>query len=290
LSIIEKALHRQRGAQAPKSRSGGMADDQGRPASRVPKLPLESERLEAIGLAPPPAMRSVHVHQFRIIKRALLAAAPAESDDLSSLIMVTSAIPGEGKTYVSFNLAQSLALEVDRQVLLVDADVPKRDLTRALGTDHAAGMLDLLMNEGLNPAEVIMPTSIPRLSFLPVGRPSELASELIASDRMMQLCARLSASEGFDTILFDSPPMLLTSESLALTKVVGQVVVVVRATSTPQEMVLDVVEQIDASKRVATILNDWRPVGASEKRRYGGYYYGDSTDGTRRDPAGRGHK
>jgi receptor protein-tyrosine kinase len=187
--------------------------------------------------------------------------------------MTASALPNEGKTFTSINLAMSLALEQDITVLLVDADVAKRHISRIFGVEKEAGLLDVLKDETLDLESLIIPTDIPGLSLLPAGNRTSIATELLSSSHMERTVARLGAHSPNRIVLLDSPPLLLTSESRAIAAIVGQVVVVVNAQSTPQQAVVDAVSHIPSDKSVGFILNQCN-VRASE-----GYYYGDGTYG-----------
>ena len=143
------------------------------------------------------------------------------------LIMTASALPEEGKTFTSFNLALSIALEKDLTVLLVDADVSKRHISRILGLESNAGLLDALKDDTLDLESLVVPTDIQGLSILPAGNRTDIATELLSSTHMENTVSRLGAHDPNRIVLLDSPPLMLTSESRALAAMVGQVVVVV---------------------------------------------------------------
>ena len=123
--------------------------------------------------------------QSRRMKLPLLAniRMPQASSQRLSLIMVTSALPGEGKTYCATNLALSLAAEIDQQVLLVDADVVHPQLASRLGVEAGAGLLDLLRRPYLQLGEVALGTNINNLALLPAGTPDALTTERLAARR-----------------------------------------------------------------------------------------------------------
>jgi protein-tyrosine kinase len=181
--------------------------------------------------------------------------------------MIASAVPGEGKTFTSLNLALSMRLEEDVTVLLVDGDVVNPRLSQILGADDSRGLLDVIKDPNLALASAIMPTSVPGLSFLPAGHQEPNATELLASARMSEVVAQLARQDPTRLVLFDSAPLLLTTESHALTQVAGQIVMVVRADQTPQHVVLEAVETLAESKSVSLILNQ------SMKQPHAGYYY-----------------
>src|SRR5262249_8204418 len=154
-------------------------------------------------------------------------------------IMVTSALPGDGKTFTSINLAISLSLERDHNVLLVDGDVPKPHVSRTFNVQDEPGLLDVLADPSVPIESVILPTDMRNFSLLPVGRRGETATELLSSARMRQVLTRLEQLDPNLLIVLDSPPVLFTSEARVLSSQFGQVVLVVKAGGTPQQAVLD---------------------------------------------------
>jgi exopolysaccharide/PEP-CTERM locus tyrosine autokinase len=255
------------------------------PANRIvmpqhAPVAVDRNALRAAGLLPPEHQERQVADQFRQIKRPLIANATgrgAKKVANGHLIMTASALPNEGKTFTSINLALSLAMEKDITVLLVDADVAKRHLSKIFGVEKEAGLLDALKNDALDVESLVIPTDIPGLSLLPAGNRTDTATELLSSAHMENTVARLGASSPNRIVLLDSPPLLLTSESRALASVVGQVVVVVCAGRTPQQAVIDAVGHVPSDKNLGFILNQC-DVQASEGYYYGDGYYGESKD------------
>jgi capsular exopolysaccharide synthesis family protein len=188
--------------------------------------------------------------------------------------MVASALSGEGKTFTSVNLCLSIARERDWSVVLVDADSSKPHLTRLFSAENEPGLIELLRNPELSFEDIVMPTDIPGLSLLPAGASDAHASELLASRRMKELCQQISSSDVGRMIVFDSSPLLLTTEAIALASQVGQVLMVVRANSTEQQSVLAALDKLDPEKATNCVLN--RTSGADRSESYG--YYGDYGD------------
>jgi protein-tyrosine kinase len=246
---------------------------------RTPKAPIprpnakivhvDREGLRASALLPPEAQERELADQYRAIKRPLIETAiNAPQGNEAQLIMTASALPGDGKTFTCINLALSLSLEKDYTVLLVDGDVAKPHISKVFGVDKEPGLLDVLADPTLDIESVILPTDVPRLSLLPAGRHSETATELLASGRMTQVAQQLAARSHRGIVLFDTPPVLLTSEARVLTGLAGQVVLVVKAGVTPQQAVKDAIETIGAAKNVRLVLNQAELSGPL------GYYYG----------------
>jgi protein-tyrosine kinase len=174
------------------------------------------------------------------------------------VIMLASAIAGEGKTFTAINLALSMSLEKDVHVLLVDADVPKPHVSRLLGVGDAPGLLDVLRDGRLDIEKVILRTNIPNLSVLPAGTQSHEATELLASARMEEVMRAIARLDERRLALFDSPPLLLTTESHAIAQAAGQVVMVVRAGSTPRHAVLAALTYLGKHRAVSLVLNQCR--------------------------------
>lgn len=238
---------------------------------RRPERTLHIDRtaLRAAEILPSPEQERQLADEYRHIKRPLIASAIGRGGPQlqnGHLIMMASALPGDGKTFTSINLALSLALEKDISVLLVDADVAKPHVSKIFQIESEPGLLDVLRDENLDVESVILETDMPGLSILSAGKRSDTASELLASERMEQLVATLGARDPNRIVLFDSPPLLLTSESRALSTVVGQIVVVVRAGVTPQRAVLDAIDLLGEGKSVSLVLNQ------SDENNHADYY------------------
>jgi exopolysaccharide/PEP-CTERM locus tyrosine autokinase len=211
--------------------------------------------------------------ELRLIKRPLLL--NAESDDArladGTLVMIASALPGAGKTFISFNLAMSMASELDWSVLLVDADVSRRTLSSRLGLAEAPGLITLLEREDTPIADYVIATDCPGLQILPAGPYRANVKELLGSQRMRAVVSQLAASRHRHIILFDSPPLLLTSEARVLASYVGQVAVVVEAGVTPRRSLLEALEVLDPSKAINLILNKNTQMLGVGDYQYAGY-------------------
>lgn len=269
--------------------AGHAADERGAefiPPAAAPRsdrvVTVNRAVLRTSGMLPPEHQERQLADEYRQIKRPLIANAIGKGvPKLANghLVMMASALPGEGKTFTTINLALSMALEQDISVLLVDADVAKPHISRIFGLSDQPGLLDALLDETLDAESLIVPTDVPRLSILPAGRRvADTATELLTSVRMEQTVARIGANNPRRIALIDSPPLLLTSESRALATVVGQVVLVVRAGSTSQQTVLDAISYLGEGKSIGVVLNQ------SDESAPGSYYgygaYGDMTGGS----------
>ena len=246
------------------------------PSPQSQRIELDFDMLAAGNIVTPISQRSLVADQFRVIKRPLIsnamgkgAATPAHAN----LIMVTSAVAGEGKSFTSVNLAMSIAAELDNTVMLVDADVARPSLPRILGVPDGPGLLDLL-DGSAEMANVLLKTNIDKLTLLRSGTPHARATEMLASDAMRQLLGDMARRYPDRIIIFDSPPLLLTTESRVLAMNMGQIVVVVHAGKTLQSDVQRALATIEACPLKLLVLNQ-ASADAQESSGLGyGYGYG----------------
>lgn len=254
---VQSAAKPTRGGES--SARGGVAQ-QGSPRPKgKPVLELQIAMLEERGMVTPGSPRSRIAEEFRTIKRPLLRnidGATASPVANANLIMVSGALEGDGKTFNAINLAMSIAMEQDKTVLFVDADVSKASAGQLLGVpDGSPGLIDLLENKGLTPADVILQTNIENLRVLPAGAIHERSTELLASQSMHQLMLELSSRYPDRVIVFDSPPLLLTTEASVLASFMGQIVFVVSTDTTPSEAISEALGQIGDDKIIGVVLN-----------------------------------
>jgi exopolysaccharide/PEP-CTERM locus tyrosine autokinase len=232
---------------------------------------IDLTALAAAGFVTPNAPRSATTDQFRVIKRPLLENATGKGASVvanGNLIMVTSALPGEGKTFTAINLAMSLAMELNHTVMLVDADVARQSVMKTLGLQPAPGLLDLLLDDKIGLPDVLLRTNVDNFTLLPTGLPNPRATELLASDAMVALLNDMGKRYSDRIIIFDSPPLLLTTEARVLASHMGQVVVVVQAEKTLQSQVQHALSTIEACPIRLMVLNQARSRG------FGAYGYG----------------
>lgn len=233
---------------------------------------IDLERLGAMGYLTPDRARAKLAEEFRIIKRPLLKNMRGGGDtpvERANLIMVTSSLPGEGKTFVSVNLAISMAMELDKHVLLVDADVARPSVMSRLGLEPSKGLLDILTDPSLELADALLRTNIDKLTLLPAGAPNRRATEVLASDGMNSLLDDMATRYSDRIVVFDAPPLLPSTESRVLATHMGQVILVVEAEKTPQKLVAQSLAALEACPVVMTMLNKST---ASEVGSYYGYY------------------
>jgi protein-tyrosine kinase len=283
MSIVERAIKKMQGEGRPSNgQVFGRVVETARYEGSAPTLPSTPSRLitinqaalRAAGLLPPEHQQWQIANQYRQIKHPLLANALGRGKPRvpnSQLIMVASSMPGEGKTFTSINLAFSMALEKDIQVLLVDADVAKPQVSRMFGIAGERGLLDALTDTQVDVERLILATDVPNLAVLPAGTSTDQATELFASDRMVGTMQKIARNNPARVILFDSSPLLLTTESRALAHVVGQIVIVVHADNTQQQLLLDALSYLPEGSSASLVLNQSVAKGDSPS-----YYYGYS--------------
>jgi Mrp family chromosome partitioning ATPase len=194
------------------------------------------------------------------------------------LILLSSALPGDGKTFITLNLALSMARERDVSVLLVDGDLPRGQISRVLGMEGEPGVLDALQDSRLDIETLVFDTDVPNLEVLPAGAPAEGAAEWIASVRMREIVARLNSRNQRRLILFDSPPLLVSSEARVLVQIPGQIVLVARAGHTPRKAIVDAIACVDKKKLRGLVLNDARTMKINEHGYYDYPGYGGSRE------------
>lgn len=271
MSVVERAidkLRRSGGAERvphpPTPGSDAIAslvedDNASEPSARVA---IDRQALRSAGYLPEQELDRRFADEYRQIKRPLLArafAAEAAAQQRSSrLVMMASALPGDGKTFTSINLALSLSRERDSSVVLVDADVAKPHISRIFGVEDQPGLLDALADASIDVGSLILPTDVRGLAILPAGRTRDGATELLASHRMAQITAGILARHPRCVALFDSPPLVVSSEARALVNVMGQIILVVRAGRTPRHSVLEAIQAVGREESVSLVLNQGR--------------------------------
>ena len=237
------------------------------------RIVLDFDRLRGMGFALPGDQSSL-AEEFRLIKRPLMqqvlsrsSPAPAKN---SNMIMVTSAQPDEGKTFVAVNLAFSMASEHDLHVLLIDADAPKPTIPDVLGFEAKMGLTDLVTDSTIDFADVMIRTNIENLTILPSGPDKPGSSELLSSSRMARFVEEVSRRYPDRVIIFDAPPVLARSEPIVLAKHVGQVVVVMEAERTSRAALEEAIGLLGV-EHVGVVLNKAPPVTRDQ---FGSHYAG----------------
>lgn len=232
------------------------------PARRVE---IDLARLAGMGYLVPAQAQSLLADLLRVIKRPLLQNIDRPADmggpmQRGNVIVVTSAVPGEGKTFAATNLAMSIAMEVDRAALLIDGDVLRPSVFNRLALEPQTGLMDALVNPRLAISDLLVGTNVPKLTLLSAGTAQDRAEELLASAAMDTMLDELSERFHDRVIIIDSPPLLVTTESRALAERAGQVVLVVEADRTPREQITRAMETLANCPIVLSVLNKSRAI------------------------------
>jgi len=237
------------------------------------QVSIDRGALRQHGIALPSAGRSRIAEEFRIVKRQIVAKFLDEVDGdpeaaRNRVIMVTSAKPGEGKTFAAINLALSIASEQDLKVLLIDLDTRSHAMQDMMGIPAGRGLTDLLSNPDVDFADVVLRTNMPNLAVMPAGHPDNRGPELLSSKRTREMFEEMTQRYSDRFIIFDAPSCLASSDPATLASIVGQVVFIVEADQTQQEEVEAGVALVRACPNISLLLNKVR---ASATDQFGSY-------------------
>lgn len=234
------------------------------------RVAIDLKRLAAAGVLTPDAVESRLANELRVIKRPIVNNCIGKSVSRvahANRVMITSSSPGEGKSFLSANLAMSIAMERDSTVLLIEADTARPTLNTLLGLPASPGLLDLLAHPGQDVASALIRTDVPKLAFMPAGTRQQNSNELLASEVMQNLVDELASRYPDRILIFDSPPLLFSPEARVLARYMGQVVVVVEAEKTTHGMLNQALAMVEECPVVLLALN--KATSPEEK----GYYY-----------------
>ncbi|SNY51568.1 receptor protein-tyrosine kinase [Arsukibacterium tuosuense] len=215
--------------------------------------------------------------EYRVIKRKLINNAfgvLSKTLQHPNLILVSSSRPGEGKTFSAINLALSIALEQDKTVLLVDADVLRPNVSKTLNISHNLGLTDYLQSPDVTVPDILLSTNVERLKIITAGSPHHLSTELLASERMSQLVNEFATRYSDRIVIFDAPPLLGVNETAVMAAMCGQAVVVVEENRTRLAEIEQSVSLLPKEMAVGFLINK---AHRNQGKGYGyGYYYGAS--------------
>jgi len=235
---------------------------------------IDRDRLASRGMIVPGTPVTGISEEYRIVKRELIrnfgGAGNRPLLPRGHRVLIASANPGEGKTFSAVNLALSLAVEADHDVLLIDADIAKPSVLEALGLSDGPGLMDALADPHLPLGDCLIQTDIPGLKVMPAGTGHMHDTELLASARTETLLAQLEAGAPGRILILDSPPVLAASPAAVLAGHVGQTIMVVRADETLESALRDAIGLMGACPHIQLLLNGvkYSPGG----RRFGTYY------------------
>jgi protein-tyrosine kinase len=295
MSTIEKALQKNKALELDKKRAEesiqAALPDEGhsQPETAVLSKPVTNTMYEEESKTPARIIdltslqngfvnesRQVINEEFRAIKRKVLSNAfgpLSKSLNNSNLIMVTSSNPNEGKTFTAINLALSIALEQDKTVLLVDADVLRPSVMNIIGQPFENGLMEYLLGDVEELSEVIYHTSIDTLRIIPAGKSHHLSSELLASEKMLETVSEFANRYPDRIVIFDTPPLLGINETAILANLAGQAVIVVQEGVTNLNHLSLAVEQLNPDMAKGFVINKSHK-NSNTTGGYYGYYYG----------------
>lgn len=238
-------------------------------------LKLDLEELEERGFVSVDSTRRLINEEYRAIKRKLLknAFGPiADSLNNSNIIMVSSARPGEGKTFTAVNLALSIAAEKDKTVLLVDADVLRPNVTKTLRVEPGDGLMEYLLDERHDIADVMYKTNVDKLRIIPAGRSHHLSTELLASQKMQETVDEIASRYPDRIVIIDTPPLIGINETAILTNFAGQAVVVCVEGKSRLSDLDKATSLLNPEMAIGYVVNK-AIISADQEQGYYGYYY-----------------
>ncbi len=249
--------------------------------TRSREFAFDYQRMEKFGFITPKVRRSRISEEFRLIKRRLMQRMSLSAkkkkkgkigrDDRNHVILVTSARPSEGKSFVAMNLALSIIFDEGLNVLLVDGDVARPSMSKILGLrNDLPGLTDLLLDgEGAVP-DVLLREKEHSLSYLAAGAMVASATDLFGGDRMETLVAEMAERYADRIIIFDGPPLLASTEPVALAEHVGQIVMVVDSEKTSRSAVDSALDLLETDQNVNLVLN--KTTVGNRTEQFGSYY------------------
>jgi Mrp family chromosome partitioning ATPase len=281
MSIIQSAIDRLKVRENPSAVSHAPAErtvveqtSVAWPSSSLPPVDLSVNHLQRIGLASVDSDLERQREDYRYVRREVVEAMRATKADGSTpgpIVVVTSAMPGDGKSYTALNLAISLAAENVRDVLLVDGDSVKSSLTRIFNLLDAPGLVDMLRDSSSQVLQHSRATSYARLHVVPAGQRDAATADLFSAQRAETLFGLLRTMFQGHAVVIDAPPLLASSEAQFLANAADQVLLVVRAGVTLVDSVREAAARVRSDIPVGVVLNAWEPIHESERRAYQAY-------------------
>ncbi|MEH6711267.1 MAG: XrtA-associated tyrosine autokinase [Paraglaciecola polaris] len=238
------------------------------------RIEINLVKMEEKGFVSTSAKRRLINEEYRAIKRKIIdnAFGPlSKSLNNSNIIMVTSSRPGEGKTFTAVNLALSIALEQDKTVLLVDADVLRPNVMRTLELQNQQGLMEYLLGEKTDIAEVICQTNVPNLRIIAAGKSHHLSTELLASEKMYDVVQEFANRYPDRLVIVDTPPLLGINETAILANLAGQAIVVAEEATTKISDIQEAVSHLNPEMAIGFVVNKGQKV--DRKGTGYGYYY-----------------
>jgi exopolysaccharide/PEP-CTERM locus tyrosine autokinase len=237
------------------------------------EIRIDPDRLRELGLAGANDRRSRLAEEMRLLKRRLIQKMnplASEAEGRTNLILVTSAVPGEGKSFISLNLALSFVADEHFDVLLIDADAMRPKILTMLGLPPSRGLADLLMHPEMDPSEVLLHDPELRLTILPPGGEVSSATDLYGGPHMKDLVKRLGRAKPNRIVILDAPPVLATTEPIMLAHIVDEVLMVVEADRTAHSAIRSALDLLEPCDNLSLVLN--KAAGSKSTEQFGSYY------------------
>lgn len=235
---------------------------------------IDPAKAKSLGLNLPESARHRTLEELRIIKRSMLAnyhALQEAGEKNANVILVTSATPDEGKTFIALNLARSFALDRDLDVLLIDTDLRRSNISELYSLDAERGLIAALNDSSIRAQDLLIATDLERLSIIPAGESKSKDIDLLASRRMQQIVAEVAWRRKDRIVIFDAPPVLATSDACVLAAYAGQIAFVMAANKTSKAAAVEAIGLLQACPHIGIILNK---VG----RQFGAFSFGKYYD------------
>ena len=264
-------------AAAPVPSKRKRSNSAGLPAIQSREFELDFERLKKFGFITPEGRRSRVSEEFRLIKRRLMQRMSLNARNRKKqrgrehVILVTSSRPSEGKSFIAVNLALSIVLDEGFNVMLVDADVARPSVSNIFGLrNDLPGLTDLLLGQEGRLSDVLLREANHPLSVLAAGGAVDSATDLFGGDDMRQLVTDIASRYTDRIIIFDAPPLLASTEPVALAEHAGQTVLVVDAERTSRAAIDSALDLLETDQNVNLVLNKTTVRNRTEQ--FGSYY------------------
>jgi exopolysaccharide/PEP-CTERM locus tyrosine autokinase len=234
--------------------------------------PLDPKRIIQNGFSPNlvalSASESMDAENFKVLKSQVLF---PKNGKVPRIVMVTSAYPGEGKTFVSANLAVSLALGIDEYVLLIDCDLRRPSLHEMFGYSNTEGMHEYLTGKRELP-DLFIRTRVEKLSLLTAGSSPSNPAELLSSIMMQEFLEEVKGRYQDRFIIIDAPPSQVTAETNVMANNMDGIIFVVMAQKSPRETIQRSIENLGRNKILGIVFNGYNKAHKSYHKYYKKYY------------------
>jgi len=237
--------------------------------TEIETRPVTIDPILVTGLSP----QSMESEQFRLLKNSILF---PEKGTVPKCIMVTSATPGDGKSFVAANFAITLSQSIDEYVLLMDCDLRSPSIHSMFGyNDNTQGLSEYL-SKAKPLSSLLVKTFMDKLTILPAGEIPHNPSELLSSEQMRRLIHEVKSRYSDRYIIIDTPPPYLTSETSVISRQVDGIVIVIKQGQTRKKDILNVIDIYGREKILGVVYNfAKKPIGYGYgKYGYGKYGYG----------------